>query len=348
MVTEFTLGEIAAKLGARLVGDANKKICGIQSLRSALDNQISFLSSPGFRADLEKTKAAAVIVSEDDLDKCPVDALVLDDPYLGYARISGWFENRPMIPVGIHSSAIIDETARVSESARIGPYVVIGAGVEIKAEVSIGANSVIGCESFIGESSHIAANVTIYHGVTLGKRVLVHSSAVIGSDGFGFAIDKGRWHKISQLGRVVIGDNVEIGAGTTIDRGALDDTLIGNGVKLDNQIQIAHNVEIGEDAAFAGCVGVAGSSKIGRRCTIAGGVVVAGHLEMADDVHITAMGLVTKSLKKPGVYSSGTGISPHQQWKRNVVRFRQLDQLATRVSKLEKSIELAKTKNSAD
>ncbi|OMH39167.1 UDP-3-O-(3-hydroxymyristoyl)glucosamine N-acyltransferase [Motiliproteus sp. MSK22-1] len=348
MVTELTLGEIAATLGARLVGDADKKICGIQSLRSAVGNQISFLSSPAFRADLEKTKAAAVIVTETDLALCPVDALILDDPYLGYARISGWFENRPMLPVGVHSSAVVDATAKISDSARIGPFAVIEADVEIEAGVAIGAHSVIGCGSFIGKDSLIAANVTVYHGVTIGQRVLVHSSAVIGSDGFGFAIDKGRWNKISQLGRVVIGDDVEIGAGTTIDRGALDDTLIGNGVKLDNQIQIAHNVEIGEDSAFAGCVGVAGSSKIGRRCTIAGGVVVAGHLEMADDVHITAMGLVTKSLKKPGVYSSGTGISPHQQWKRNVVRFRQLDQLATRVSKLEKSIEMAKTKNSAD
>lgn len=234
----------------------------------------------------------------------------------------------------------------MADSVAIGPFVVIGANTIIADDVSIGAHTVIGDHCQLGEASQLAANVTVYDQVKIGQRALVHSGAVIGSDGFGFAQSAGRWHKIAQLGGVSIGDDVEIGAGTTIDRGALEDTCIGNGVKLDNQIQIAHNVKVGDHCAFAGCTGVAGSTRIGQRCTLAGGVVVAGHLELADDVHVTAMGLVTKSLTTPGVYSSGTGLMPNQQWKRNVVRFRQLDKLAERISALEKTAAAADSKTS--
>ncbi len=335
----FSLGEIAEALGARLRGNPETRVRGLQTLSRAAAHQVGFLANPRYRADLATTKAAAVILDQASLSECPVDALVLDNPYLGYARLSGWFDERPQPPSGIHPGAFVDGSAKIHPSARIGPGVVIEAGVEIGANVEVGPHSVIGAGSRIAEDTRLAAHVSIYHHVSIGRRVLIHSGAVLGSDGFGFANDQGRWCKIAQLGSVSIADDVEIGAGTTIDRGALGDTLIHAGVKLDNQIQIAHNVEVGENSALAGCVGVAGSSKIGRRCTLAGGVGIAGHLELADDVHVSAMGLVTKSLKTPGVYSSGTGLLPNQQWRRNVVRFRQLDQLADRLTRVEKTLQ---------
>ncbi len=339
MAQSFTLEEIAGTLGARLVGDPTRLISGIQTLERAGNNEIAFLANPRYLKDLAGTSAAAVLLQEAQLDQCPVDALVLDNPYLSYAQLSHWFDDRPAVVSGIHPSAVVSPDAMVDASAVIGPGAVIEAGAQIGARVEIGPHSVVGAGSVIGESSRLAAGVTLYHQVCIGRRVLIHSAAVIGADGFGFANNKGPWQKIAQLGRVIIGDDVEIGAGTTIDRGALDDTRIGNGVKLDNQIQIAHNVQLGDDTAIAGCVGIAGSTKIGRRCTIAGGAMIVGHLDIADGVHISATTLVTKSLNKPGLYSAGTGMLPHRQWKKNVVRFRQLDQLASRLATLEKQIE---------
>lgn len=334
----YSLQQIAEALNARLVGDADQQISGIAALDKAEAGQLSFLSNPRYRKQLATTQASAVMIKEDQLDDCQVAALVVDDPYLAYAKISSWFDTRTAAAVGASPQAMVDPSAQVDASARISAGVVIEAGAVIEADVEIGPNSVVGANSRVGEGSRLAANVTLYHDVQLGKRNLIHSSSVVGADGFGFANEQGRWVKISQVGRVITGDDVEIGACTTVDRGAIEDTIIGDGVKIDNQVQVAHNVQIGEHSAMAGCSAVAGSTKIGRRCTIAGGAGLAGHLEIADDVHLTGMAMVTKSLSEKGIYSSGTGISPYPKWRKNVVRFNQLSELANRVTELEKAL----------
>ena len=234
---------------------------------------------------------------------------------------------------------LVAEGADVHPTASIGPFVAIESGVVIGAGSSIGSHSSIGEGSQIGEGCQIAASVQIYHGVRIGDRVVLHSGVVIGSDGFGFANDKGVWVKIPQIGGVEIGDDVEIGANTTVDRGALENTVIGNGVKMDNQIQVAHNVQIGDHTAIAGCVGIAGSAKIGRYCGIGGGAGILGHLEITDGVQVTAMSLVTKSIKDPGIYSSGTSVEPSKLWHKNYARFRQLDEMARRIKALEQRLE---------
>lgn len=331
----FTLAEIADLIGAELVGDPAVQILGLQTLEHATGTEISFLANSKYRNHLQDTQAAAVILDAEAAEDCPCAALITDQPYLAYAKLSHHFAGGQIEP-GIHPTAIIADSAEISAMATIGPYVVIGENSVVGERVVIGANTVIGNHCQLGAETRLAANVTLYNKVRIGKRCLIHSSAVIGGDGFGFAQHQGRWQKIAQLGGVRIGDDVEIGASTTVDCGALEDTEIGNGVKIDNQIMIAHNVKVGDDCAFAGCVGIAGSSKIGQRCTLSGGVGISGHIELADDVHITAMGLVTNSIKSSGVYSSGTGLQPVKQWKRNIVRFRQLDELAKRVTALEK------------
>ncbi len=335
----YSLGQIADKLNAHLVGNRESRITGVQALDKAQSGQLSFLSSARYRKALLTTQASAVLVTADQAESCPVDALVVDDPYLAYAQISAWFDTRRQSQAGISAAASIDATAQVDPSAMIAAGVVVEAGAVIEADVEVGPNSVIGADSVVGEGSRLAANVTLYHDVQLGKRNLIHSGAVIGSDGFGFANQQGVWVKICQVGRVITGDDVEIGACTTIDRGAIENTLIGDGVKIDNQVQIGHNVEIGEHTALAGCSGIAGSTKIGRRCTVGGAAGIAGHLQIADDIHLTGMAMVTKSLNEAGVYSSGTGIAPYQKWRKNVARFNQLDKLAARISQLEKALE---------
>ena len=319
-----------------LVGDAERVINGLAALDKAGEGELSFLANARYRKSLQQSEAAAVLLLEEHLDDCPVDALVVDDPYLAYARISGWFDNRTIPQSGAQPGAQVDPTAQVDSSAKLAPGVVIEAGAKIGADVEIGPNTVVGENSVVGDGTRLAANVTLYHEVVLGKRCLIHSSAVIGADGFGFAKEGERWVKIHQIGRVILGDDVEIGASSTVDRGAIEDTVIGDGVKIDNQVMVAHNVVIGEHTAMAGCSASAGSTKIGRRCTIGGGAGLQGHIEIADDVHLSGMAMVTKSLTEKGVYSSGTGIAPYQQWRRNVVRFQQLDKLAARVTQLEK------------
>ena len=336
----YTLAELAERLGATLQGaDAETEIVALATLGSASAGALSFFANPRYLRQLEQTNAEAVLVRPEQAAACPVAALVVDDPYLAFARASQLFDWRAPVCPGIHSTAVIAPTASVAENVEIGPHVVIGDHVEIAGGVSLGAGTVIGRDCRIGCRSRLEANVTLYPNVILGEQVLIHSGAVLGSDGFGFARSSQGWEKICQLGGVVIGDRVEIGAGVTIDRGALDDTRIEAGVKLDNQIQIAHNVVVGRDSAIAGCTAVAGSTKIGERCTIAGMTGITGHLEITDDTHVTAMSLVSKSITRPGTYSSGTGLEPHQQWKRNVVRFRQLDDLARRVHRIEQAVE---------
>jgi UDP-3-O-[3-hydroxymyristoyl] glucosamine N-acyltransferase len=332
----YSLGQIATALDARLVGDPQQRISGLQAIDKAKQGQLSFLSNPRYIKDLKTTQAAAVLITDAQCQDCPVDALVVADPYVAYALISAWFDTRPQAPAGVAPGARVDPSALVDSSAKIATGVVIEAGVIIAAGVEIGPNCVVGANTTIGEGSRLAANVTLYHDLQIGKRNLIHSGAVIGADGFGFANQNGHWLKICQIGRVITGDDVEIGPGTTIDRGAIGDTLIGNGVKLDDQVMIAHNVEIGDDSAIAGCSAVAGSTKIGRRCTVGGCAGIAGHIEIADDVFVGGMASVTGSLKEKGAYASGTGIMPLKQWRRNVIRFQHLDEFAARIKTLEK------------
>ncbi|MBK1886652.1 MULTISPECIES: UDP-3-O-(3-hydroxymyristoyl)glucosamine N-acyltransferase [Marinobacter] len=335
----YRLGEIAEALGAELRGDPEIQVSGLATLQAAGPDQLSFLANPTYAKHLGETQAAAVILSPAAADDCPTNVLVLANPYLGYARLSHWFDPAPIAPPGIHPAAVVDPSATVATSASIGPNAVIEAEVVIGEAVVIGAGSVIGSRSSIGAGSIIRPRVTLAHDVVIGQRCHILSGAVIGSDGFGFANEKGQWHRIAQLGRVVLGDDVEVGANTTIDRGALDDTVIGSGVKLDNLIQIAHNVHIGDHCAMAAMVGIAGSTKIGSHCVFGGASGVAGHLEIASQVHLTGMTLVTGDIREPGVYSSGTSADTNRQWRKNAVRFRQLDTLARRVKELEKKSE---------
>ncbi len=332
----FRLGEIATALGAELKGDPDLEVTGLATLQAATPGQISFLANPSYAKYLASTQASAVIMSPAAVGDSEINALLLDNPYLGYARLSHWFDPEPVAQPGIHPSAAVDPDARVADTASIGPNVVIEAGVVVGEQVVIGAGTVIGARAQIGAATVIRPRVTLAHDVVLGQRCHILSGAVIGSDGFGFANEKGVWQRIAQLGRVVLGDDVEVGANTTIDRGALDDTLIGNGVKLDNLIQIAHNVQIGDHSAMAAMVGIAGSTRIGRHCVFGGASGVAGHLEIADQVHLTGMTLVTGDIREAGVYSSGTSADTNRQWRKNAVRFRQLDDLARRIRDLEK------------
>lgn len=332
----LTLAEIADLLGAQLTGSGDTSVTGISTLEQAGPSQVAFLSNPCYQQHLATTRAAAVLVSPELADQCPGSALVLADPYYGFARLSHYFATEPTPPAGIHPRAVVHEQAQVHASAVIGANAVVEQGAQIAEGVEIGPGSVIGARSQVGENCWIGPNVTLYHDVTLGARCRIAAGAVIGSDGFGYANHQGQWARIAQLGGVTLGDDVDVGANTTIDRGALEDTRIGNGVKLDNLIQIAHNVQIGDHCAMAAFVGIAGSTRIGSHCVFGGASGVGGHLTIGNQVHLTGMTMVTRSLETPGVYSSGTGVDSNRNWRRNVVRFRQLDDMAKRVKALEK------------
>jgi UDP-3-O-[3-hydroxymyristoyl] glucosamine N-acyltransferase len=274
-----------------------------------------------------------VIISPAQAEKFAGNKLLTDDPYLCYARVSHYFKSQYAAEDGIAKLAIVHPTVKLGKDVSIGPNTIIEKNVTLADGVTIGANCSIGQGTAIGQGSRIHNLVTIAHEVSIGKRVTIFTGAVIGTDGFGFARSKGVYHKIAQLGSVKIGDEVEIGANTCIDRGALDDTVIGNGVKIDNQVQIAHNVQVGDNTVICGCSAVAGSTTIGRNCVIAGGVGIINHIEIVDNVTVTAMSLVNKSIMKAGSYSSGTGLSETPEWKKNIVRFRQLDSMAKTLKK---------------
>lgn len=333
---QFNLGDIAKHLDARLVGDTNYRVTGLATLSSALPNHLSFLSNMKYKPLLDVTQAGAVILHPDQADLFSGHRLLLDNPYVGYAKLSQLFAYKPHFS-GIDKTARIDSTAILGRNVNLAAGTVIGPNVKIGDNVTLGPNTIVGSASIIGSNTHISANVTLYHDVMIGSNCIIHSSAVIGADGFGFARDGSNWVKIAQLGDVIIGDNVEVGAGTTIDRGALSSTIIGNGVKLDNQIQIGHNVELGDHTAIAGCSAIAGSTKLGKYCTVAGACGIAGHLHIVDGVHITAMSRVTNSIAKAGVYSSGTALDNNKKWRRNATRFKQLDQIVKRIKQLEKT-----------
>ncbi|MEM1080464.1 MAG: UDP-3-O-(3-hydroxymyristoyl)glucosamine N-acyltransferase [Pseudomonadota bacterium] len=295
-------------------------------LGAAQTGQLSFLANPKYRKQLATTRASAVIVPEDAVQDCPCDALVSDNPYASWAQALDCLYPPTSVEAGIAASAVIDASADVDPSSSIGPQCVIAAGVRIGPRVRLGPGCVVERNARISADAHLVSQVYIGERVRLGERVIVHPGVVIGADGFGLAMQSGQWRKVAQIGSVVIGDDCEIGANSTIDRGALADTILGRDVRIDNQVQIAHNVEIGDHTAIAGCVGIAGSTRIGRYCMIAGAAGVSGHLEICDQVVITGMTPVMKSIDQPGHYGSAIPARPMQSWKRVLVRLGQLDQ----------------------
>jgi len=339
MIVTMTLGQLAEALGAQLKGPEALQITGLATLQEAGAGQLSFLANKQYRKFLDDTQAAAVLLKAEDAEGFAGNALIVADPYLAYARISHLFDPKPKAVAGIHPSAVVHEDAQVDASASIGPFAVIEAGARIGANVSVGAHCFVGARCVIGDGGWLAPRVTLYHDVTIGKRVVIQSGAVIGGEGFGFANEKGVWQKIAQIGGVTLGDDVEIGVNTAVDRGALSDTRIGNGVKLDNQIQIAHNVQVGDHTAMAACVGISGSTKIGKHCMIAGGVGMVGHIDVCDNVFVSGMTMVTRSITEPGGYSSGTAMQPLAEWRKSAARIRQLDEMAKRLGQLEKRVD---------
>lgn len=333
----YTLKELAKTLNAELQGDETLVITSVATLENAGVGQLSFLANAKYRTQLDSTQASAVLISPKDADNYSGNALVLHDPYVGFARVSQLLDSTPKSATGIDPSAVIHPTAQLGDGVAIGPNAVIGEHVILGEQVQIGAGSVVGQDSIIGSGTRLWANVTVYHNVHLGQDCIVHSGAVIGSDGFGYANERGHWIKIPQTGGVRVGDRVEIGASTTVDRGAIEHTEIHSGVILDNQVQIAHNDIIGENTAIAGNSTIAGSTHIGKFCIIGGNSAVAGHLTVADGTHISGGTNVTSIIREPGVYTSTTVAMENKLWRRNTVRFRHLDELFQRVKKLEKS-----------
>ena len=335
----YTLRDLADKVGAELLGEADCQIDSIATLSNAGPGSISFLSNPHFRKQLATTKASAVIISQSDKDDLHTNGLIVPDPHVAYAKIATLLHPLKNRQSGIHASAVVDASAIVDPSAWIGPCAVVAKGARIGANCYIGPGSFVGEDVSIGPDSLFVANVTIFHGTQIGQRAIFHPGVVVGSDGFGLANDQGKWIKIPQVGRLIIGDDVEIGANSAIDRGAIENTVIEDGVKIDNLVHIAHNVHIGAHTVLAGQIGIAGSTKIGKHCAMGGQVGIAGHIEIADHVTITGRTMVTHSITEAGTYSSGTPVDANLRWRKNAARFRQLDELARTVKRLQKQVE---------
>ena len=333
------LDALAQQLDAQLHGDGDIVITGVASMHSAKTGQITFLSDSRYREQLAGTQASAVVLTEADLPYCQVAALVVKNPYLTYARMAQLLDTTPQPATDIAPSAVIAPDATLGQNVSIGANAVIESGAQLGDCVVIGPGCFIGKDARIGAGTRLWANVTIYHRVELGEHCLIQSGTVIGSDGFGYANDRGNWVKIPQLGTVRIGDRVEIGASTTIDRGALDDTVIGNGVIIDNQCQIAHNVVIGDNTAVAGGVIMAGSLKIGRYCMIGGDSVINGHMEICDKVTVTGMGMVMRPITEPGVYSSGIPLQPNKVWRKTAALVMNIDEISKRLKAVERKVD---------
>jgi UDP-3-O-[3-hydroxymyristoyl] glucosamine N-acyltransferase len=322
---EFSLGELAVRFGLGLRGEPSLSVSRVATLSHADSGSLSFLANSRYRRQLRSTRATAVLVAAEDAADCPVAALIDPNPYLAYAHIADLLYPQPQPPAGIHPSAVVSMSARIAPSAGVGPLSVIEDDAEIGERVFVGPGCIVQRGAHVGADTRLIARVNLYAGVRIGRRCILHAGAVIGADGFGFAADAGTWVKVPQVGSVQIGDDVEIGANTTIDRGAIDDTVVEHGVKLDNQIQVGHNVTIGAHSAIAGCVGISGSTTIGQRCMIGGGVGIAGHLTIADDVVVTGVSLVSASIKHAGSYSSGMPAVETRVWRRMVAQLRRLD-----------------------
>jgi UDP-3-O-[3-hydroxymyristoyl] glucosamine N-acyltransferase len=337
------LGDIVADLGGELIGSADLSIEAIGPLQEATPQTLSFLANPKYGAQLADSRAACVIVAPASREPALARGatLITPDPYLYFARLTQWWAKRirPPAAPGVHPSAVVHPTAALGVGVSIGPLAVIEARALIADQVVIGAQCHIGEDARVGKSTRLAPHVVLGPGCVIGQRGVVHSGVVIGADGFGFAPNQGAWEKIEQLGAVCIGDDVEIGANTCIDRGALQDTVIEDGVKLDNLIQIAHNVRIGAHTAIAGCTGIAGSTVIGKHCTIAGAANIIGHLNIADHVHVSVATVVTRSISEPGVYSGSFPFDDNAAWEKNAATLRQLHRMRSRIIALEKKLE---------
>jgi UDP-3-O-[3-hydroxymyristoyl] glucosamine N-acyltransferase len=344
-----TLGEIAARFGCELHGDSATVVSRVGSLSSAASDSVAFLANSLYREQLARTRAAAVILASKDRAACPVASLVHPQPYLTYARVASWLHPPVAVASGVHSTAVVAASARVAASAQIDAHAVVGSDCIIGADAVIGAGTVLGTNVTVGEGTRLGPRVTLLDGVRVGARCILHPGAVVGADGFGFAPERGAWHKIPQIGSVVIGNDVEIGANTTIDRGTIEDTVIEDGVKLDNLVQIAHNVRLGEHTIMAAMSGVAGSTKVGKRCMIGGGVVMINQLTICDDVMFTFRSVVTRSVDEPGTYSGHLPAEEAGAWRKNAARFRKLDELASRLIRAERELERrTKTKKPND
>lgn len=341
----YCLADIVARFGGRVEGDAGTEVNQVATLDSAGPLQIAFLTNSKYRKQLESTNAAAVIVAEPDAAVTTLSRIVCDNPYSYFAKLSALLNPLAVFAAGIHPSAVIGAGAKIAPSAHIAAHVTIGEGASIGEGCVIMSGCSIGANAVLGENTRLYPRVVVYHDCVLGNNVIAHSGAVVGADGFGIAMEAGAWLKIPQIGRALIGNDVEIGANTTIDRGALDDTVIEDGVKLDNQIQIAHNVRIGAHTAIAGCVGIAGSATIGRYCRIGGSAGILGHLSIADGVEISSFTLISKSIREKGVYSGIYPFSEKDSWLKNAAHLRHLDEMATRIKLLEKEIELIKRRD---
>jgi UDP-3-O-[3-hydroxymyristoyl] glucosamine N-acyltransferase len=331
----FKLGDIVKQFGGELIGDSNIRLRQVATLESAQPSDLTFLAQSRYLPLLNQTRAGAVILGPQARDASSLPRIICANPYAYFAKVSALLNPPVAAEPGIHKTAVVDKSARVAKSASVGACAVIGRGARIADGAIIGPGCVIGERAAIGAATRLHANVTVYHECLIGARCLLHSGVVIGSDGFGIAKDDGVWRKIPQIGRVLIGDDVEIGANTTIDRGALDDTVIEDGVKLDNLIQIAHNVRIGAHTAVAACVGIAGSAKIGSNCALGGASMIYGHITIADNVNVSAGTLIMKSLEHPGTYTGVYPFSSHQRWLKNAAHLRQLDDLVKRIRELE-------------
>ena len=331
------LAELAVRFGCELQGDPDALVERVAPLQEASPGSLAFLANPRYRRYLAGTRATAVVLDADSAAECPVAALVARNPYATYARIAQLLHPAPPVVAGRHPSAVVEAGAQVDASAYVGALAHVAAGATIGPRAFVGPGSVVLAGAQVGADTRLVARVTLCEGVRIGERCLLHPGCVIGADGFGQAPDAGMYVKVPQLGAVLLGDDVEVGSNTTIDRGAIGDTVIGDGVKIDNQVQIGHNVRIGEHTVVAGCAGISGSAVIGRRCMIAGMVGVAGHLEICDDVAITGRTMVSSSIRQPGVYSSALHADEAKRFRRNAARFQQLDELVRRVRRLEKA-----------
>lgn len=334
-----TLGQLATLLGAELHGDASIEVSRVANLETAGSGEISFLSDSKYQSFLAQTAASAVLVKAADLSVCQTNALVVKDPYVGFARVAQLLDSTPQPALDIHPTAVIAVDVQLGQNVAIGPHAVIESGVVLGDGVAIGPGCFVGKNSRLGKGSRLWANVTIYHNVEIGDACLIQSGTVIGADGFGYANERGEWIKIPQVGKVILGNRVEIGASTTIDRGAIDDTIIADNVIIDNQCQIAHNVEIGYGTAIAGGTVIAGSAKIGKYCIIGGAAVINGHIQVCDQATITGMSMVMRSISEPGIYSSGVPAQSNKEWRKMAARVLHIDEMHKRLNQLEKRIE---------
>jgi UDP-3-O-[3-hydroxymyristoyl] glucosamine N-acyltransferase len=334
----WSLADLAQAAGVALQGDGAIRVTRVATLEHAGPGTIAFLANRKYAALLDKTRAAAVILSPQDAERTALPRLVTPTPYLAYARVASLLHPVPAPAPGAHPSAVVDPAATVANGVAIGPHATVAAGAVIAEGATIGAGCVIGRDVHVGARARLDARVVVYDRCVIGADTLICAGAVIGADGFGLAEDGGRWLRVPQVGRVVVGERVEIGANTTIDRGAIDDTVIGDDVKLDNQIQIGHNCVIGEGTAIAGCVGIAGSTRIGKRCRIGGAAMISGHLSIPDDTTLGGATVVMSSLDEPGAYSGSFPVQRYEAWRRTAARLRQLDRLAERVAALERAL----------